>query len=72
MYAYTPDIGRGFFEGVCTPSNATAHSCDPPPPRNTKEPEPRYWDSGQKWIISCPTVRGIQLRVEVNHHSPTA
>src|SRR5215204_46884 len=40
MYACVPENGCGFFEGVCTPSNATAHSCDPPPPRNTKEPEP--------------------------------
>jgi hypothetical protein len=29
---------RGFFEGVRTPSNATAYLRDPP--RNTKEPEP--------------------------------
>jgi hypothetical protein len=31
MYAYIPEIGGGFFEVVCTPSNATAHSYDPPP-----------------------------------------
>jgi hypothetical protein len=35
MYACISDIEGGFFEGVCTPSNATAHSCDPPPPPNT-------------------------------------
>src|SRR5215210_3103612 len=32
MYACILEIGRGFFEGACTPSNATAHLCDPPPP----------------------------------------
>jgi hypothetical protein len=32
MYAYIPEIGCGFFDGVCTPSNATANFCDPPPP----------------------------------------
>jgi hypothetical protein len=32
MYACIPDIGRGFFEGVCAPSNATAHFRDPPHP----------------------------------------
>jgi hypothetical protein len=32
MYACILEIRRGFFEGVCTPSNATAHSYDPPPP----------------------------------------
>src|SRR5829696_463198 len=31
-----PEIGRGFFEGVCPPSNATAHSCDPPPPCHSR------------------------------------
>jgi hypothetical protein len=30
MYAYTREIGRGFFEGVCVPSKATAHYHDPP------------------------------------------
>src|SRR5829696_7378203 len=35
MYAYIAEIGCGFFEGVCTPSNATVHSYDPPPPPHT-------------------------------------
>jgi hypothetical protein len=30
MYASIHETGRGFFEGVRTPSNATAHSYDPP------------------------------------------
>jgi hypothetical protein len=33
MYAYILETGRGFFEGVCAPSNATAHVRDPPPSR---------------------------------------
>ena len=32
MYAYILETGRGFFEGVCAPCNATAHFRDPPPP----------------------------------------
>jgi hypothetical protein len=31
MYACIPEIGRGFFEGVCAPSNVTAYFGDPPP-----------------------------------------
>jgi hypothetical protein len=27
--------GRGFFEGVCTPSNTTANCHDPPPPSHS-------------------------------------
>jgi hypothetical protein len=38
MYACILEIGGGFFEGVCAPTNAAANFCDPPP--NTKEPEP--------------------------------
>jgi hypothetical protein len=30
MYACISEIERGFFEGVCTPSNATAIFRDPP------------------------------------------
>jgi len=46
MYACILEIGRRFFEGVCPPSNATAHSYDPPPSRNAKEPELHCQDSG--------------------------
>ena len=31
MYACVPEIGGGFFEGVCPASSAAAHLCDPPP-----------------------------------------
>ena len=37
MYACIPEIGSGFFEVVRTPSNATAHSCDPPLPLTLRE-----------------------------------
>jgi hypothetical protein len=30
MYACIHEIDGGFFEGVCTPSNVTANSYDPP------------------------------------------
>jgi len=33
MYACIPEIERGFFQGVCTPTNATANSYDPPHPQ---------------------------------------
>ena len=36
MYAYIGEVGYKFFEGVCTPSNATAHFCDPPPPSSKR------------------------------------
>ena len=58
MYAYIREAGRGFFEEVCTPSNATAHLDDPPPPRNAKEPEPRQWGSGSMRITSHPSAYG--------------
>jgi hypothetical protein len=32
MYAYIRETERGFFEGVCTPSNAAANFRDPPHP----------------------------------------
>jgi hypothetical protein len=58
MYACIPENGGGFFEGVYPPSTTTACPRDPPPPPNTKEPEPRQWDSGPKWITSGATVDG--------------
>jgi hypothetical protein len=56
MYACIHETRRGFFGGVCTPSDATAHSCDPPP--NAREPEPHCQGSGSKWITSRATVDG--------------
>jgi hypothetical protein len=40
MYACVPENGGGFFEAVCTFSNATAHFRAPPSPRNTKTGAP--------------------------------
>jgi hypothetical protein len=37
MYAYVLETGRGFFEGVCTLSNATYHSRDPAHPLTLRE-----------------------------------
>jgi len=31
MYACVLEIGRGFFEGVCTPCHVTAYFYAPPP-----------------------------------------
>jgi hypothetical protein len=58
MYACISEIDGGFFEGVCTLSDATAHSYDPPPPRNTKEPESHWQGSGHMWITRRATVDG--------------
>jgi hypothetical protein len=56
MHACIPETGRGFFEGACTPCNATANFRDPP--RNTREPEPCQWGSGPKRITRRATVGG--------------
>ena len=32
MYACNCETGRGFFEEVCAPGNATTNFRDPPPP----------------------------------------
>ena len=53
-----PKFAAGFFAGVCTPCNATAHSCDPPSPRSTKEPKPHCQGSGPMWIMRRVTVSG--------------
>jgi hypothetical protein len=58
MNACLRGIERGFFKGVCTLSNATAHPFDPTPPRNTKELEPCQWDPGPKRITPQATVSG--------------
>jgi hypothetical protein len=40
MYAYIPEIGRGFFEGVHALNDQACISSDPPPPCHS-------------WIASC-------------------
>src|SRR5215207_9084776 len=56
MYACISETGRGFFEGVRTPSDATAHSRDPLHPCNAKEPEPHWQGSGPERINRRATV----------------
>ena len=72
MYACICETGRGFFAGVCTPSNATVIFRDPPHPAAGKNRSP---------IARTPARRGSQvalpwttlsLRVELNHHTPSA
>ena len=58
MYAWIPEIGSGFFEGVCTLSEQARISSDPPPPPNAKETEPHNQDSGPERITRCATVGG--------------
>ena len=44
MYACILKPVRGFFEGVCTPSNAIANFHDPPPPpHNSRIDSGRYF-----------------------------
>src|SRR5215218_10866534 len=69
MYACMLETERGFFQGACAPSNATAHSYDQP--HNTKEPEPWQWGSGPKWIMRRLTVGGALAWGRGNHHSPS-
>ena len=40
MYACIPEIGCGFFEGVCTLSNASAIFRDPPHTATQKDRSP--------------------------------
>jgi hypothetical protein len=40
MYACTSEVVGGIFEGVCTPSNATANFRDLPPPATQKNRSP--------------------------------
>jgi hypothetical protein len=58
MYACISEIERGFFEGACTPSNATANSYDPPPSLSAKGPEPHCQGSGPMRIMRRLTVGG--------------
>src|SRR5215216_5240657 len=72
MYACIPKIGGAFFEGVCTPSNATAHSYDPPPPSTQEKRSPVARAPARSGSRASLTWAAIQLGVEVNHHPPTA
>jgi hypothetical protein len=64
MYACNCETGRGFFAGVFTPSNATAHSCDPPPPSSKRRLVLHYSKcSGQVFARNTITVAIEVIRV---------
>jgi hypothetical protein len=56
MYACICEIGADFSKGCAHPAMQPLISRDLPP--NTTGPEPRYWDSGPKWITRPTTVSG--------------
>jgi hypothetical protein len=49
MYACTLETGRGFFEGVCAPGNATAHFRDPPPTHTSRISPGECWSQQGEW-----------------------
>jgi hypothetical protein len=64
MYACNCKTGRGFFAGVFTPSNATAHSCDPPPPSSKRRLVLHYSKcSGQVFARNTITVAIEVVRI---------
>jgi hypothetical protein len=60
MYACILETGRGFFEEVYPSSNATAHSCDPPPlldsrmdsGRDAQAPDPSWFMQNRGYGLS--------------------
>src|SRR5215216_4767943 len=69
MYAYIGEIGCRFFEGVCTPSNATANFCDPPPPSSKRRLVLPYSKcSGQVFARNTITIEIVRVaRVLLEH-----
>jgi hypothetical protein len=55
MYACVRRIGREFFEGVCTPSSATADFRDPPHP-SIRE----YTQGDALWLSGSPGLRRMR------------
>jgi len=68
MNACVRGIGRGFFEGVCTPSNATTNFRDHPHRLAIRELTPandqlRKGEWGRYYIICCVrSIRYMTLR----------
>ena len=60
MYACMPEIGRGFFEGVCAPCKTTVNFRDPPPPIRELTPANASRSKGERdrWYVVRP-VRSI-------------
>jgi hypothetical protein len=63
MYACVLETGRGFFEGVCAPGNATAYFSDHPPHRLTirellysSGAAGRTWDFTSERFPSCSLI----------------
>ena len=72
MYACILETGVRFFEGVCTPSNATAHPYDPPPPATQEKRSPIARAPAQRGSRAALTWAALQLGVDVNHHPSCA
>ena len=62
MYACIPEVGRGFFEGNCTPSDATALSHDPPHPVTRKDRNP---------VSGAPAKRRREITSKPSTYSPS-
>ena len=58
MYACIPEIGGGYFEGVCAPSHVTANSYDPPHPA-THKPEPWQWGPARRGSLATLPWRAL-------------
>src|SRR5215217_5059377 len=62
MYACILETGRGFFEGVCAPCNATAHFRDPPPLLDSRIASPEAFHPDAHVAITrsrcLPSLRG--------------
>ena len=69
MYACVLENGLGFFEGMCTPSNATDHFCDPPPPRNARNRSPANEAPARRESRAALAWSALRRRVDVDHHS---
>ena len=64
MYACIFETGRGFFEGVCAPSNVTAYFYDPPPPIRESTPAnaSHSKENGASSMSPAPFVKLARLR----------
>src|SRR5215218_6592868 len=72
MYACLYEIRGGFFSMVCTPSDATAHSYDPPLPSTQENLSPIARTPARCGSQAALTSAASGLAVEVDHHTPTA
>src|SRR5215208_434752 len=71
MYACIYETAGGFFERVCAPNDAPAHSYDPPPPtQENRSPIARA--PARSGLLAALPWTAIQFGVEVNHHPPSA